>query len=196
MKKQNEKGKDFYNDVYSRGGWKGVYFAKYTDTHYYEVWKVVLGFIGDNDLSVLDVGCGPGQFAEMMFDHGVKNYTGFDFSEQAVKMAKQVNAGNEDRFFLGDIFDAQIFDGEYDLYVCLEVLEHISDDLGLFERIPSGKEVICSVPNFSSEGHLRIFKSAQDVVARYSGVLDVSSVVAVDISNSGNAIFVFKGKRI
>ena len=194
MKKEKEK--DYYDQVYRNGGWKGTYFAKYRDTHYYDAWKVVLSLIGDKTASIFDIGCGPGQFAEMVFDHGIKKYTGLDFSEQAIAMARETNKYNGSRFFAADIFCTQVFDCEFDVYICLEVLEHISNDLGVLEKIPPGKEVVCSVPNFEAEGHLRLFDSVESVVDRYSRVLDISGVVPVEMSRNGNKLFVFNGRKI
>ena len=37
--------------------------------------------------SVLDIGCGPGQFAACLFDMaGIETYTGLDFSAEAIRM--------------------------------------------------------------------------------------------------------------
>ena len=33
---------------------------------------------------VLEIGCGTGQFSHLLYDQGIKDYTGFDFSEVAI----------------------------------------------------------------------------------------------------------------
>ena len=194
MKKELEK--EFYDEVYSSGGSNKMYFKKYTESPYYFTWKIALSFLKEKSLSVLDIGCGPGQFAEMLFDSGIKNYIGFDFSKQAIEMAKKTNLENSEKFFVEDIFKTDIFNNEFDVYFCFEVLEHIDNDLGVFDKVPSGKEMICSVPNYNSKGHVRVFKSAQKVVDRYSKVLNITNVIPVNISANGNTIYVFRGTKV
>jgi len=67
---------------------------------------------------------------------------------------------------------------EYDLTVCLEVLEHLEKDLEVLENM-SGK-VILSVPNFDSESHLRFFKRDLDAIDRYGKMFEIKEVYFID----------------
>jgi len=109
----------------------------------------------DPSTKILEVGCGVGQFANMLFDQGFTNYTGFDFSEEAVKWAKQTNAPYADRFFTADAFETELITKQYDLVICFEVLEHLWKDLELLERIPSGTPLLLSLPNFDDPYHVQ-----------------------------------------
>lgn len=187
---------DFYDKMYTSGGHNKMYLKKYTESPYYFTWKIALSFIKEKSISVLDIGCGSGQFAEMAFDFGINDYTGFDFSKQAINIAKKVNSNNSEKFFVDDIFKTNIFSKEFDLYVCFEVLKRIDKDLEVLKRVPKGKEVICTVPNYKSKEYFRSFDSVRKVIERYSKVLNITNIIPVNISLNGNTIYVFKGTRV
>lgn len=145
---------------------------------YYLSWKSAMTYIQKLDPStkILEVGCGVGQFANMLFDQGFTNYTGFDFSEEAVKWAKQTNAPYADRFFTADAFETELITKQYDLVICFEVLEHLWKDLELLERIPSGTPLLLSLPNFDDPYHVRYFQSEDEVRQRYRQVMRIADI--------------------
>ena len=58
---------DFYNEVFKNGGSEGMYFLSYDQTPWVNVWNEIIDYIIDNGFtSVLDIGCGPGQFADFL----------------------------------------------------------------------------------------------------------------------------------
>lgn len=123
--------------------------------------------------SIVDLGCGTGRFARLLYDDPARtgSYIGIDFSEVAIEEARRYVPQAE--FRVADLRDCEI--PEADIYVCLEVLEHIDDDLGLLRRLPAGAGVVMSVPSFKAETHVRSFPSAADSIERYDEVVGLSA---------------------
>jgi 2-polyprenyl-3-methyl-5-hydroxy-6-metoxy-1,4-benzoquinol methylase len=143
----------------------------------------------DKDLKILDLGCGPGQFARMLFDMGLKNYRGIDFSAEAIRLAKKTG-GN---FVCDDILKCDY--GDYDIVVCLETLEHIPGDLAVIRRIKKGKKIIFSVPDYESPTHVRVFKELEEVRERYGADIMLMRPFEFIINKKGNSIFLCKGTK-
>lgn len=185
---------DYYDSVYSTGGWNNTYYKSYDEIEYFFAWLKAIYMLErkGTDTTILDIGCGPGQFAQMLFDRNFTNYIGFDFSSQAISMAKERNQSMADRFFEANAFETELVHLDVDVYTCFEVLEHINDDLKLVTRLSSGKELIASVPNYDSKGHVRHFADMMEVYAHYSQVLDINEIVTTEFDH-GNKIFTFRG---
>lgn len=124
------------------------------------------------DASVVDLGCGTGRFARLLADDHRRTgkYLGIDFSPVAVAEARRYVPTAE--FMVGDLRTCPI--PRADTYVCLEVLEHIDDDLGLLQRLPTGAQVILTVPSFRSKAHVRTFPSAASALERYDELIGTS----------------------
>lgn len=129
-----EKGKDYYDKLFREQN----DFSRYDEIHK-EIGKIV-----GND-SVVDAGCGRGDVAKY-----IKNYKGFDFSEEAIKVAKK----NKLDVWVGSVYDKKNYI-EADTYLLLEVLEHV--DESVLDNIPKDKRLIFSVPNFDDPSHLRTY---------------------------------------
>ena len=165
---RREKGAAFYDEVYRESE---AYQKPYDQSVYFEVWTALVERM-PSDPAVLDIGCGPGQFAEYLHALGVTRYVGFDFSPTAIDAARQ--RVPDYRFEVDDAYTTSLFkDATYDLVVCTEVLEHTRRDLAVLERIRPGTRVLATVPNFWSRGHVRWFHSVAEVRARYSPVLEL-----------------------
>lgn len=122
---------------------------------------------------VVDLGCGTGRFAYYLMNETsyYGNYTGVDFSQDALSEASKYSAQEDFRCI--DLNDWQP-DAERlgaTTYVSLEVLEHLEDDLGLVAKIPPGHQFVFSVPNYESEAHVRWFRNARDIFDRYASFL-------------------------
>lgn len=158
---------------------------------YIPVWREVLNVIQVNKIKkVLDLGCGPGQFAQYAFSIIPDlDYTGIDFSPEAIKMAKAKNTIG--KFSCADIFKvANTEHTKYDAVLLLEVLEHLNNDLQLLSSIQN-KLLICTVPNFPSVSHVRHFKTIADVRDRYAQVINITHTAQVSIKK--NTFFLFCG---
>jgi glycosyltransferase involved in cell wall biosynthesis len=108
---------------------------------------------------VLDVCCGTARLQEY-----IKDYHGFDFSKEAIKKANNKNV------WLGSAYEKKNF-GDYDTYVLIEALEHL-DDIRVLKNIPSGKNIIFSVPNFDDPAHIRIY-TEKIIRVRFTELLDI-----------------------
>jgi 2-polyprenyl-3-methyl-5-hydroxy-6-metoxy-1,4-benzoquinol methylase len=145
----------------------GDYHLHYTRSRYYWLWNVISDrIIRASVKRVLDLGCGLGQFASLLYDKGIEQYSGIDFSAQAVDMAKQGCPSFE--FKLADIVNSDILEREdYDCVVALEFLEHIECDKEVMNRLRPGTKFFGTVPNFPDPSHVRHFLVDTDVILRY-----------------------------
>ena len=80
------------------------------------------------------------------------------------------------------------------MVVCIEVLEHIENDLSVLKSIPAGTKLIMTVPNYDSFGHLRTFISQREVRTRYNNFIDNMEIQPIKISEK-NIIWIFSGIR-
>lgn len=168
------KGAPFYDSVFSANP---NYRAHYRESSYYPLWCAVAERVPP-DARVLEIGCGPGQLAELLWDRGVRSYHGFDFSPVAIRGARQ--RVPQLSFALEDAADPAAYEGDYDLVLAVEVLEHVDDDVALLARAAApGRSCVLSVPTADSQAHVRFFPNTQSVSRRYSSSLQALSVRAV-----------------
>lgn len=172
------------------------YCAHYTQSSYYFLWTVIGDRIHRAGIGrILEIGCGPGQFAQLLFDQGIESYTGLDFSPKAIEMARaSVPRG---RFVVDDARTSDLYSQvEHEAIICTEVLEHIPDDLVVVSRFGPGKRCLCTVPNFPYESHVRHFEDGAAVASRYQrffrdfDVVTLRSPAAADVR-----YFLFEGVR-
>jgi len=176
-----EKSSDYYDDIYSR---------KYNTRRYQPIYKAVVKSISQNGTKVLELGCGTGDLAVMIEKIG-KPYSGFDFSRNAIKVAKKRGAKN---VFRGNIYDPIRYSGDYNTVIGLEVFEHI-DDIDALALIPIGKRVIISVPNFPDVAHKRIYESPDQIAFRWQALLRIEKVDIFDMGGD-RRIFLCYGEKI
>ena len=124
-----------------------AYGIPFWHSNYYPLWTVIADRVrGDHLRRVVDIGCGPGQFARCLFALGeITQYDGLDFSAKAIAMAQ--DSCPQGRFHVDDATTTTLCrDVEHDVIVCMEVLEHIPDDAAVIRRFPAGSRVICTRP--------------------------------------------------
>jgi SAM-dependent methyltransferase len=168
-----EEGVDFYDSLHSESN------VPETRALYYPLLrKVVENLQGHGSRLILEVGCGNGFLAEMILLEHADAYRGFDFSPIAVQNASG-RTGRPELFFRGDALDAGSYASEYDTIVCTEVLEHIDADLDVIRLWRDGTWCVCTVPNFDYAGHVRFFRTPDEVVARYGRLIDIRAVIKV-----------------
>jgi SAM-dependent methyltransferase len=174
----------FYNDAFDNDR---NYNVHYSSCNYYQLWKDILKLI-DVESSIMELGCGVGQFANLLFDTGAENYIGFDFSETAIIKARITNPYMA---FVKMDFDKETPDYlQADEIIILETLEHLKDDIGLLKSIPVGKKVLFTVPTFDGTAHERFFTDEKMVLDRYDKLFD-----RIEFYPFGN-YFVYVGRRI
>jgi methionine biosynthesis protein MetW len=71
---------------------------------------------------VLDVGCGDGRTCGLWLRDHAAEYVGVDISELAIREAR---AAGLDARLIQDATDLPFADGQFDVVVCVEVLEHV-----------------------------------------------------------------------
>lgn len=188
-----ERDADWYDRVFEeeKEGWS----KEYTNTSYYAMWSVMADRLQRQDVrSVLDLGCGPGQFAALLRDKGIQSYKGVDFSPKRIERAREVCP--EFEFVAADAFAVDLFDGQsYDAVVCGEFLEHVERDLEILERIPAGTRVLLSVPNFPHDEHVRHFEDTRQVGERYGGHLEHFDLDVFTGGRATHRFFLMDGVR-
>lgn len=193
---KDEIASQVYDKLYAHGGVNNNYSQHYTNSMYYEVWKEAIKYfvLLDKNTKIIDVGCGVGQFANMLFDYGFEQYQGLDFSSEAINIAQQVHSLQKHKFKVGDAFEDDIFEQEYDVVVMFEILEHLVKDLELLSRVQAGKKVVLSVPNFTDPNHVRYFTNIDKVKDRYSKELEILST-SEKVINGNFKIFIVVGVK-
>ncbi len=180
-----------YDRLYSQPGTS--YTRHYTESIDYFLWTVIADRI-PADSSILEIGCGSGQFAHLLAEHGVTRYTGFDMSSQAVSLARQRLP--HFAFHVADaLTTALLSDADYDTVVSTEVLEHIDHDLEVVGRVRPGVRCLMSVPNFPYPSHVRYFKDEQAVRDRYGSLFERLHVATIRKNLAGDCFFLMDGLR-
>lgn len=160
---------------------------------YFGFWRLVAERIERSGARrLLDIGCGPGQFAEFITGAcpGI-SYTGVDFSGVAIDLAR--DRVPSAKFIHLDLTSSNnINELEYELVVALEVLEHIDADLNVLQGLRSGTRFVGSVPNFDSFGHVRFFRDAEAVSARYGERIEGLEVTPYSLAPN-STLFLMSG---
>lgn len=166
-----------YDQMFQEGGSDGVFDLPYRVSGYYPLFRAVARRLhARRPKRVLEVGCGTGPMAHLLFDAGQVAYSGFDFSPLAVEKARK-RTQRPDAFSVGDATSASTYAGrEYDAVICTEVLEHIEQDLLAISHWKPGTYCVCSVPNYDADTHVRVFKTEAEVRERYRDLLDIDHV--------------------
>ena len=171
------------------------YSKHYSESPYVKVWNHVAKYISPEE-TVCDVGCGPGQFMELMLDHNVKAYTGIDISPVAIGKACSLLSKRTDAH-KASLVCTNILNGflmpDADKYVLVEILEHLNQDKALLAKIPKGKEVILSVPSYLGGSHVRKFDNTDQVRERYGAIVEPEEIT--ELQRGTGKIFVLKGTK-
>ncbi len=192
IKSRGELSSIYYDDIYKDSE---SYKKSSEDSTYAPLWDRVCKEIKRGGFSsILDLGCGPGQFAEhVRLRLPEVKYCGVDFSRVAIDAAQNKNP---DFLFIKDslpLKDYRRFPF-FDVVVCLEVLEHVDNDIGILSSIPHGKYIIASVPNFDSFGHVRFFIEKNKVIDRYEKFFENINILSISFGKN-NKIWIFHGFR-
>lgn len=103
--------------------------------------------------TILEVGCGTGAFITTPLILSGRDAYGVDIGERSIQEANRIarlNGVKEQRFLCKDIAEVE---GQYDVVICSEVLEHISDEeqdnfvSQLCNHVRLGGKLIITVPN-------------------------------------------------
>jgi len=187
MSEYPELGVEWYNEMFEN---TPRYARHYSTVRLYYVFAVVLQMMRKNvrNPDILEIACGTGQLAHYLFDEGFRKYRGFDFSDVALTIAKSKKLPF--KFFKGNVHDKKLYQGNYNVVLGTEILEHLEDDINPIKNMRKGVLGIFSVPNYICKGHVRCFKGQDQVKRRFGAVLDIKDIVFV------HRCFVFSGRVI
>lgn len=138
-------------------------------SQYYPIWMKMVNFVPKGN-RVIDVGCGVGQATQLLTKHGRKVVLGIDYSSVAIEKAMLRNPGV--KFMIRDVMEVKFKYG-FDTIFASETFEHLDDDLAFLDKIPSGTQIVFSVPNQKALGHMRYFESMEDVIGHYSSRMEI-----------------------
>ena len=136
-------------------------------------------------LNVLDVGCGNGSNSLPLASLG-HHLLGIDISPESVKYADDRNPFSNARFMVYDL-TKQLLSEKFDLVVCSEVLEHLTDPgplvRAMAEALEPGGLLVITVPNGYGprevlgriEHHLRRSPVLQPLVEGFRRLFHMSS---------------------
>jgi len=168
-----------------------AYDCHYTASPYYFVWTVIADRVRTAE-SILDVGCGPGQLAQLLMEQRLRDYVGVDISEVAIDMARERVPGA--KFLVEDVCTGTtVATSKVDVVIATEALEHLDDDLGLLGQIAAGTRVVATVPNFDWPSHVRHFPDEKAVLDRYAPLFGEVDVVAIRKNEAGRIFYLIDG---
>jgi SAM-dependent methyltransferase len=178
----------WYDDVYRSSV---AYKADPDGVSWRPIWDEAIRRLPPSAI-VADLGCGVGQFAELLARRrpDIRAYTGYDFSEVAIEAAKAKALPHGFRFACRELRTVQLRELRV-VTVCLEVMEHLDDD-----RLPlrigrPGRLFIGSVPGYDSASHVRTYDEAM-IRKRFGAYLDGLEITAVPVARWKRA-YVFAG---
>ncbi len=163
----------YYDEIYKTSKHYSLE-VKPEDCGYYGLYSKIIELLSFSD-SILEIGCGTGIFAHLLISQDYNYVLGFDFSVVAVTYSRIRTKSN--LFKQINILDFDFNSVQFNTIISLEVFEHIVEDIELINRIPSGKKIIFSVPNFDDVAHVRFFNSIVDVENRYSPLFSEFNII-------------------
>lgn len=136
--------------------WAHKDFSEYFTPQRMKHYEVVNNYISKADISrsikyAIDFGCGCGQMLSMLryLGYPSKILVGIDYAQSAIDYA-QAHARTE-LYIRGNILDNGLPSASYDLALCIEVLEHITDYpkalTEMFRVLKPGGSFVLTVPN-------------------------------------------------
>jgi 2-polyprenyl-3-methyl-5-hydroxy-6-metoxy-1,4-benzoquinol methylase len=127
--------RNFYNKNPFPGPYSISQTAKYSiDSNRYI--RLIDQYLNDN-LTVLDVGCGTGFITNLFATRYNSEFTGIDFSKTAITMASQfaINHNITNAHFFEEDFFNFTPDQKFDVIVCQSFLTHVPDFVGAIKKL-------------------------------------------------------------
>lgn len=148
---KNRDLKSFYDGVYKNGEKTHYTSLAFCGDKVPLAKEAVLKEIDWEEAKVLDAGCGTGELAYLIAKEGAEHVLGVDYSEIAIKEAKEKYNLPNLNFLKKDIGE---IDGKFDIIVSLGTLEHLDDPIAALEKLKSllaeDGSLIITCPNWTN----------------------------------------------
>lgn len=164
-------------DFYAKQNF-GEDFSKTRSDYFWPSWQqvseVIKKNLSENELEILDLGCGNGRFLDFWIKNnlGFKNYIGTDFSQILLDTAKEQfqKLGFNTTFLVNDFITEDIYLGDQkpNLVVLFGVMHHI---FGSDFRV----EILKKIKSILEHNGLIIFSTWQFSTAHTSKILDTNT---------------------
>ena len=177
FRKKNIGSLNFDNIEQDQNYYDKIYASDYPSEKYIPIYKIIIEYINSIGLdkkNILDIGCGVGELAKQIQNEKIENYLGFDFSQNAIKQAKNKVPSFIDNFIVHDCYKLKDINYNYNISIAVEVLEHLND-IKIIKELNPGSYFIGTLPNFwaNNNAHLRIYKNKFRIYIRYFKYLKV-----------------------
>lgn len=145
-----------------------------TDKYYAGQRLEMLKYIPENTDTVLDVGCGYGNFGHMIKAEFGYEVWGVDINKESITNAQKLI----DKAICADISSSLdlLPESKFDVIFFNDVLEHLEDPYSLLVRIKSklksGGSIVCSIPNVRFFKNLKHLLRDKDWHYVNAGILD------------------------
>lgn len=93
---------------------------------YKNVIELINSKIKSKGSNILDVGCGDGVLANMLWNNGFQNITGIDVQDEAIYYAEEKTKHTNIVFIKSDVYKLS-FKKKFDILISTEVIEHLVD---------------------------------------------------------------------
>lgn len=112
--------------------------------------------------SVLEIGCGSGEYAVTLVERGARSVVAEDFSPVAIRQAAARNRSDRLTFAVGDIQQIAHSDASFDVIVSCETIEHVPDPRRAVSELvrvlaPGGLLLLTSPNYLSTVGAYRLY---------------------------------------
>jgi 2-polyprenyl-3-methyl-5-hydroxy-6-metoxy-1,4-benzoquinol methylase len=147
--KKNKDLQAFYEAVYQKG--ETNYFSKFQEgNNKSETDEIVIKNLGDvSGKTILDFGCGTGALVRKISELGPLWIKGIDYSETAIKQAKETNSNELTSF---EVFDFNTWTQKVDVIISCGTFEHMDAPSEIMVKMASllnpGGKLILTCPHF------------------------------------------------
>ena len=150
-----------------------------------EVKKLVLPLLEkNNDLKILDIGCGTGQLiSEISEQFPSVNYLGIDVAKNMIGVAKESNSGERVRFMNVSVDDFSCNE-KFDVIVCTHAFPYFPDKKGAMQKMSAlcnkgGKVIIVSAStNNPKDLFINMLVKTRTSRARYLSIKEMKCLFA------------------